>query len=177
MPWLPDAVEGALIAAGVSLTGLLITNQSKVSGFRQDWINALRDDAALLVTKVIEIHTSIHSATDQSDESFNLIHETTFRIRLRLNPKEPATKEMLAALVKLKGATSAVSDFGEFNEYIEQFLSATQTVLKKEWKRVKTGEMFYRWTFRLVAGAFLTLLPIAIYRNYHALLHFIFGNL
>jgi hypothetical protein len=43
MNWTSDASAAALIAGIVSVIGLLITNQSKVSEFRQKWIDALRE--------------------------------------------------------------------------------------------------------------------------------------
>ena len=64
-----DAVEAALIAGGVSFAGLLITNQSKVSEFRQTWINALREDVATVITHALEIHAAKAVAVVGSIES------------------------------------------------------------------------------------------------------------
>ena len=58
MVWEPNAVEAGLIATGVTLIGILITNQAKVSEFRQKWIDALRDDAATLITHTLIIHAA-----------------------------------------------------------------------------------------------------------------------
>jgi CHASE3 domain sensor protein len=166
MPWLPDAVEGALIAGGVSLAGLLITNQSKVSEFRQEWINALRDDVASLVTHALQAHAA------QEAEVAVKINEAVARIRLRLNPKEEESKAILAAMLKLRGAVYSATDFDQVKSGVEELISATQVVLKKEWSRVKTGEPFYRWTFRVVVAGVLLLVLVVLYQKHQWLLHF-----
>jgi hypothetical protein len=58
MHWVPSTVEAALIATAVTIIGILITNQAKVSEFRQLWINALRDDAASLISHTLIIHAA-----------------------------------------------------------------------------------------------------------------------
>jgi hypothetical protein len=153
---LPDAVEAALIAGGVSLAGLLITNQSKVSGFRQEWINALREDIALFVTQAFEIHAGRPSG------EIAKLNETTSRIQLRLNPEEAASKSVFAAMATIKDTVDAKAAFSTLGVNADVLVQATQVVLKNEWRRVKTGEPFYKWTRRglvtvmlLLAGVFL----------------------
>lgn len=56
MNWIPNTEEASSIATAVTLIGILITNQAKVSEFRQLWINALRDDAATLISHTLIVH-------------------------------------------------------------------------------------------------------------------------
>lgn len=171
MTWLPDAAEGAVIAGAVTLTGLLITKQSKVSEFRQEWINALRDDVALLITHTLEIHAT--DGIKEAASSFAKIHETTARIQLRLNPEEQESISMFTAMSNLREAIHSVADFAQVNARVEELIRATQVVLKKEWRRVKTGEPFYRWTFRAVVAGLLLLILVFLYHNRQWLLHFL----
>src|SRR5271170_4253357 len=105
----PNAEEVALIATAVTLIGILITNQAKVSEFRQLWINALRDDAATLISHTLIIHTA--KAEENIDESYLQVHQTTARIRLRLNPDEPKTKKIIAAMNNMRDANHTETEF------------------------------------------------------------------
>jgi hypothetical protein len=40
--------------------------------------------------------------------------------------------------------------FDAVQSKVANLTSASQIVLKSEWRRVKTGELFYRWVFRAV---------------------------
>ena len=65
MTVLPDiavgAIGAALIAGVVSLLGLVISKEQKVSEFRQAWIDALRSDVASLISHVNAIHGAIQA--------------------------------------------------------------------------------------------------------------------
>lgn len=148
MPWEPNTIEAGLIATGVTLLGILITNQAKVSEFRQKWIDALREDAAILVTHTFAIYGA--KAGQNVDESFIELNQSSARIRLRLNPKEKETHAIIAAMNKMRDANHTVSEFPKIAEHVNEFVVAVQTVLKKEWKRVKYGEPLYRVVFILV---------------------------
>jgi hypothetical protein len=164
MIWEPDVVEAGLIATGVTLIGILITNQAKVSEFRQKWIDALRDDAATLITHTLIVHAA--SAEDDIDESYTQIHQTTARIRLRLNPEEDDTTDIISAMNEMRNANHYATDFDDLNERANIFTVAVQKVLKKEWERVKWGEPLYRWVFVLVIVGMLLSLGIIFYRIY-----------
>ena len=148
--WEPDAIEAGLIATGATILGILVTNQAKVSEFRQKWIDALREDAAKLITHTLMIHAA--SSEDDVDESFVQVHETTARIRLRLNPKEKKTEVVVAAMNSMRDANHSEQpvEFAALNQRIDNFTNAVQDVLKSEWRRVKFGEPLYRAVFILV---------------------------
>ncbi len=131
MAWLPDAVEAALIAGGVSLAGLLIANQSRISGFRQEWINGLRDDVASLVAHALEIQSG-KSPTKLGDESnplFGKSHEVTARISLRLNPEEDESKAINKAMNDLRDVIHSPAGFDEVSLKANELIDATQAVL------------------------------------------------
>ena len=162
MPWFPDAVEGALIAGGVSLVGLLISNQSKVSEFRQEWINALREDIALYI-----------SHAGRPGGEIAKLNETSSRIQLRLNPDEPESKAVFDAMHGVRRASvESTSEFVAVGTAASDLVKATQVVLK-EWLRVKTGEPFYRWTFRSVVAGLLLLVLVFLYQKHQWMLHYL----
>jgi len=159
MTWQPTAVEVSVIATIVTLLGILITNQAKVSEFRQQWINALRDDVATLITHSLILHAA--DAEDDTAPSYLQIHLTTARIRLRLNPEEEPSQDVIAAMNEVREANHSATDFAEMNECINVLTVAVQRVLKNEWKRVKYGELLYRIVF--LAAIVAALLSIYAY--------------
>src|SRR5271166_3862254 len=92
------AIVAALIAGLISLLGLIISKEQKVSDFRQAWIDALRDDIAVVITHAHAIHGAYLANFPTQRELWNsisadfvAINEAWARIRLRLNPKERAS--------------------------------------------------------------------------------------
>lgn len=154
----------ALIAGAVAFINLTLTKELKTSEFRQAWIDALREDlakflgAARAFARAVEVvHTFGHEYKDKvplliGDEKIGELRyqaaETLSRIKLRLNPEEPEHEELLRLLVKAVriqnealasggGVADALADIEAANEY-------ARPVLKKEWKRVKQGELPFR---------------------------------
>jgi hypothetical protein len=165
MSWTPNTEEAALIATAVTLIGILITNQAKVSEFRQLWINALRDDSALLIS-----HTLIvHAAGENIHESYLQLHQTTARIRLRLNPDEPRTEKIISAMNNMRDANHAETEFSVMNQRVDEFTKAVQEVLRREWRRVKWGEPLYRTVFFLVAVGMLISFAVICTKAVHRL--------
>ncbi len=165
MNWVPTATDAALIGTAVTLIGILITNQAKVSEFRQLWINALRDDAATLISHTLIIHAAHHG--DNVDESFLQVHQTTARIVLRLNPKEKKSQAIITAMNEMRNANHSATEFSVLNDRIGVFTKAVQDVLRTEWKRVKWGEPLYRGVFAILAIVLVLSLYVLVHRNYH----------
>lgn len=167
--WEPNAIEAGLIATCVTLLGILITNQSKVSEFRQKWIDALREDAATLITHTLVINAAHHG--DDVDESFIQVYQTTARIRLRLNPKEENTIGVITAMNEMRDANHAENvEFQVINQKIGVFTDAVQNVLKSEWRRVKFGEPLYRTIFIIVILIGVVLL-LGVLMQHHPFTH------
>lgn len=177
MPWLTDAVAGSLVAAIVSLVGLLITNQSKISEFRQKWIDALREDITSLVACALEIRQVDGTNEDHVNSLLLKIQEVTTRIVLRLNPAEKESQAIVSAMNDLRQTIHSKSTFKQVDAKANALTAVTGILLKKEWTRVKTGEFVYRWTFRALGAAIVILAPILLYQSHRWLLSLIFhGN-
>lgn len=168
---LPNEVAGAIIAAliagVISLLGLIISKEQKVSDFRQAWIDALRADMAAVITHAHAIHGA-HLAKFQTDAElwknvrgdFVGINEAWARIKLRLNPKEKPSIAVLEVLKEHESlfAAGTVPDFGKLKSLDDKLLGNTQLVLKQEWLRVRSGERVYRiakYTAVLVTALFV----------------------
>jgi hypothetical protein len=158
------AVVAALIAGAVAYLGLIISKESKVSEFRQQWIDSLREDVSGVIAHVDGIRGSSIWATfgrtvpnssetlwDKVKDDITGLRQKSARIRLRLNPNEKRKKEKEAnkAIVDLLKQYHEIFerptlDFSELDAINERLISATQTVLKENWNRVRHGEFVYR---------------------------------
>ncbi len=178
---LPKEIAGtiiaAVIAAIISLLGLLISKENKVSEFRQAWIDALREEVAAVITHAHAIHGAYLARFPDNPEiwrnireDFVSINEAWAKIKLRLNPHEDSSKAILEALKKYEGIfleNNNQPDFSKLDEADRELLERTKVVLKEEWKNVKRGERTYRvatWLagILVVLGVLLLLLKPSI---------------
>lgn len=154
---LPPALIAALasivtagVAATVSLIVSILAKEQKTSEFRQQWINDLRDDLASLLSEASILYGYVEVArkADNSHESFlskaeerydNVVRAEMLvqRLKMRLNPREHDV--LLGLLDQLVEAPDRAS------ECAKQIVEAAQVILKTEWRRVKKGELAYRF--------------------------------
>ena len=131
-----------------------------ISAKRQNWIDELRKDCAAFLqvsAKLEELRRpNPHSSPEDQKQTFNeraeanaKANELRIRIWLRLNPNE-ADHIKLFKLFKNLAAICKDPPPGEtdddrrksalaFHEESNRIVSHLQTILKKEWERVKTG--------------------------------------
>lgn len=160
-------VAAALVAGGIARANLIASKETKVSEFRQAWINALRDDLAALFSNTRTLARAVQeSRAPQSDEveKFGIektkitavrhgAAETYHRIRLRLNRKQPDHEELLRLLTAMMGAQQSYmlnkeGDVSAPITAVEQAALYAEGVLKTEWETVKFGERAYRAAVR-----------------------------
>lgn len=165
------AVGAAAIAALASLYGLIVSKEQKVSEFRQAWINDLR---ACLVLYLAELNaivdivrlTAADKLSDTSElvKTYRSLNSATNGIKLRLNTKERTSIKLLGVMKRFEGA--AKTNCGLTPEIIspieEEFLKASEELLKFEWKRVKKGEFAFRLTKYLVGGSALVIVALLV---------------
>jgi len=166
------AVGAALIAAIVSLVGLIISKEQKVSDFRQAWIDALRIEIVTYLTSINAIADAIAVPyKDQAEKVASLsplyarLNQSHFAIMLRLNPSEHKSKVIIDcmnsfnALATDEAQMSAVA----FKPLEIKFLHASKELLKYEWKRVKRGETTFVVTKWLAMSVVATFVILSIY--------------
>lgn len=154
---LPDVAIGAItasvIAGVISLLGLLISKEQKTSEFRQAWIDDLRKEVASLIAYANAIHGFAHGGPKTLAEGwkgvrddFVGINQAAAMIRLRLNPNEPASMDILRTIEQIERLLSPGRhvDFNELNDVEKTLAGQTAFVLKTEWNRVRAGEIAYR---------------------------------
>src|SRR5471030_1023724 len=156
-------VAAVLVAGGIARANLIASKESKISEFRQAWINALRDDLAALFSNIRTLARAVQeSRAPAADETEKFGIEKTkitavrhgaaemcHRIRLRLNRNQPDHEELLYLLGAMMGAqqTYMLENEGDVTGPIgavEKAASYAEKVLKTEWETVKFGEAAYR---------------------------------
>ncbi len=166
---LPDVAIGAIFAAtiagAISLIGLIISKEQKVSEFRQAWIDSLRAEVSAIIAHANAIHAGIcaESKWENVRDDYVGINVATALVRLRLNPKESLSAEVLACISELelllKPGQRARLD--QLNEVEKRLATHAQRVLKQEWNRVQRGELMFRLA-KFTAFAVIVLLPLAL---------------
>lgn len=167
-------VLAALIAASITFLVAVFTKDSKISEFRQAWIDALRNDLAQFVGIWYYLANEFQQLKRPADDvaidelwkaikpEVKQIEELQTRIELRLNPKEHSD------LIKNIHQLAKVDDFigkpfATWKSAIDQFTAESQKVLKTEWGVVKRGEPTYRWIKRLSFCAILVAVMLFVW--------------
>ena len=164
-------VIAAVIAGYVAFFSLIISKEQTVSDFRQRWIDALREDIARVVSRVAGIQGTTIVDRDSPElwpnvkDDFVQFHEVVARIKLRLNPTEARKREKAPTLAVLRALddldaifSSPEPELFKLPDLQSTLVTESQTILKENWKRVRSGETIFRITKWLTLG--LTVLVI-----------------
>ncbi len=146
------AIFAALIAGLISLLGLVISKEHKISEFRQSWIDGLRENVALVITHLEAIRGAMHAAQPSKaswqdrKEHFVAINQAITCIRLRLNADEVSSQNLLASLSELENIAQAgdIATSQLVGPAVDKLTERCNIVMKEEWQRVRDGERTYR---------------------------------
>ncbi|ELN9002666.1 hypothetical protein RZT97_003527 [Vibrio cholerae] len=175
------AIFTAMIAGFFAFMNLISSKEQKVSEFRQDWINQLRDAISEYISSLsyLSILYKHHSEQDESkkkskfdmaqsvDDTYSKLNKSYNDILFRVNPKEKNKKhttindEFLSALGETRDLYMK-SDFLGAVKACDKLRDKTKPLLKYEWVRVKGGEPRFKFwkffaVFILVTGFSLSL--------------------
>jgi hypothetical protein len=153
-----SAALTAWIAGAFSLLGLLTSKEQKVSEFRQAWIDALRLDIALLVAHAHQIYAYVvmHRPIDiqrfwnETRDDYLALNGASTRIKLRVNHEEPESKLILCSMDKMEALFGNLPNgentltIEKISKIVDDLERDAPPLLKKEWRRVKSGELIYR---------------------------------
>lgn len=178
-------VAAALVAGGVARANLIASKETKISEFRQAWINALRDDLAALFSNVRTLARALEESQYPPEAiaaGFGIeasritaarqgAAETYHRVRLRLNAGQDDHKELLGLIEAMMKAQQSYlnNPDGGANDAIDALERTSlfaERVLKTEWQTVKFGERAYRDAVRttghILRGAFAILALVVV---------------
>ncbi|MGB3552079.1 MAG: hypothetical protein WA993_15430 [Candidatus Binatus sp.] len=111
-----------------------------ISTNRQAWINSLRDELAKFLS-LVSFWPTFGTTVEKVDERAQRCNLLLAKIRLRLNPDEGDHVELIRLLGEAVRAATAtdVERRQSFVAIFDQIVALSQTVLKREWIRVKGG--------------------------------------
>ena len=137
------AVIFSILSAFTALFAVLVgpwlqfraSRRTIVSGYRQQWIDSLRNEFAKFQAGVAMFGTSFSESGDvkRTVESSN-------RINLMLNHDEPLHREfyqLIEAILKYGTATLDKDNSKKMNEFQKKATVVCRKILKEEWVRVK----------------------------------------
>jgi hypothetical protein len=159
------AVGAAIVAAIISLVGLIVTKEQKISEFRQQWIDSLRTEITNYLTNINAISDALGVPYGNQTEKvkalsdlYSELNRSHFMITLRLNEEERFSAAVLGCMKDFTDLSGDETNFrsAEQRKSIEKrFLVASKLLLKHEWNRVKKGEPSF------IIAKYVTLLSIA----------------
>ena len=145
---LQTALIALITAAVAAVIAGWLTRLLKISEFRQNWINALRDDIAAYLG-VTQKWFKAYSKGEEDWKLFSLGNEASiilFRIQMRFNPNENEFKqeddEFLAALNEIRNPHVVIRELAE-----SHWGNASVKVMSLARKILKTKRFFvWPWT-------------------------------
>ena len=168
---IPQPLLVALISALIALLSLIISKEQKISEFRQEWINSLRNDISDLLSLAnrVAMEASVFNEISENDGTpkladisdrigniFKDAYSAYHRISLNLNPKEHSELlNLIDELEKTLSNSKLLTDPNKFTELCEKLNKEARIALKKEWIRVKKGEPIYQSTKYVLSFLFL----------------------
>jgi hypothetical protein len=160
------AVGAAIIAGLVSLLGLIIGKEQKVSEFRQAWIDELRKNLVLYLVSINAITDAVRVANvrrqpvSDISEDYKRLNEASNSIHLRINEKEKPSIDLKKSMEEFERIASSNASLTVENIKAAEgaFLLASKSLLKFEWKRVKRGEKTYFVTKYIVVALIVAMM-------------------
>ena len=140
---LGGALLGALV---VYLVARLQFKATVLSKNRQEWINRLRDLLAEYEALLYNVHANFNlgGALRAKDEGLSEMMKANLirsQVKLLINPKEEDHVALLDLMLKLDRTASHGGDqhTKEFTKLDQEYVTLAQSILKREWERVKKG--------------------------------------
>lgn len=171
-------ITAALIAGFFSLLNLIVSKEQKVSEFRQQWIDSLRQELADHIAATVSLSSIFENDEHLDKEMAKTANEVRARvtstftsIKLRINPEDSDKKirEMNAEVLKLLENGRVLFNESQWKEArlnCNKITKSSIPMLKEEWKRVKKGESVYVWSKRVAIGLFVLSLSALIYAGF-----------
>lgn len=153
-----------IITAIVGIFTLIIGRGSKISEFRQAWINDQRKDLAAWGAAALSLARG--NSTDRAAD-YHSLEEAAYRIRLRENPTKREWADVIRDMdaVRDKLLANDRTAFDVFPE-LRGIADGAQRRLKRDWNKVRRGEVGYQVLCFLFPALFAVLLLIGYYTIY-----------
>lgn len=153
------ALAAALVAGLFSFLNMVSTKESKVSEFRQAWIDGLREEIAQYISAVDRLslinsrfregRIGLEDHLRYSEEVHRKAAELFSKIEMRLNPEQvhehsDSHEAKLFAAVRLSRQLIVNEDYDKASVAARKIGTAAAPLLKEAWETVKNGEERYQ---------------------------------
>ncbi|EON3347202.1 hypothetical protein ACNHFG_000306 [Yersinia enterocolitica] len=173
------ALAASAVASLAALIGLVITKESKISEFRQAWVDELRKEIA-------EFITAYGKCVKHKDELaiYDMIRNFSM-IKLRLNTSDSVGRSSELNNILIMEANRAIEavqsksiPIEANNDITVRILEVSNEIIRREWRRVKRGEFRYRiffWGTAIVSSLLILYLmaPSSVKRFLEVLVTFV----
>lgn len=131
-----------IVGAIISIITLIIGRGSKISEFRQAWVNDQRADFATFGAAALSL--AAQRSRDRAAD-YDKLEAAAYRIRLRENPRKREWASVIAAMEAVRAALIAneTVKIDVFDD-LKAIGDLAQVRLKKDWNKVRFGEIGYR---------------------------------
>lgn len=157
-------ILATFITGAFALVNMTLSKESKVSDLRQAWIDGIRNDLSIFFSGARFLAGALADDRDRVDhnaETGELMpleivadrtiesQEAFYRIKLRLNAQESEHLELERLLESIiatwnrERVPDSKMPYEEMILAIDRAVKYSQSILKKEWERVKEGEKSY----------------------------------
>lgn len=133
--------------------GHVVVRGTKVSEFRQAWIDSQRQDLAIVIARahvLLETKGRAAAHDELRLKALEELEEAAYRIKLRENPRRPEWTDVIERIDSIR---NLVRDQDATHDRLPGLaggiLPSARTRLKGEWNLVRDGELSYRRTTRL----------------------------
>jgi hypothetical protein len=166
------AIGAAIIAGLVSLFGLIIGKEQKVSEFRQAWIDDLRKCFVdyLVHINAVSDALRVKANGEQIDtaallQSYQSLNAANHGISLRINAEEKPAQLLMKSMSDFENLSNKNANLTpeKIGDLEKEFLKASKELLKFEWNRVKRGESMFVWTKRITVGSVIVMIAFLVY--------------
>lgn len=134
-------VIGAIIAGFISN---VLVREHKISTFRQEWINSLREVFSEFLSKSEIAFIACKEGKNDFQNKIDSLKESINKAKMFLNQNEEPSKSLISRLEEFP--EKHLKKAHDFDKYLKEknYLSSTmQDILKDEWNRVRDGEIIW----------------------------------
>jgi hypothetical protein len=132
----------AIIAALLTMFGIVVVRGTKISEMRQKWIDDQRSDLAALLSNAAQLSAE---PTTKRDERLLAFDTAANRIRLRENPLKPEWTRTIEQITRMRTKLSVTPPRScDISDESNEVVDSSRLALKAEWKRIVRGELGYR---------------------------------
>jgi len=156
-----STILAGVIGAGGATIGVVIAKDTKISEFRQQWVDGLRAEVSELISVAIAV---LEARVLDKEKKDTRIYELTakanmlaYRIRLRMDLRKKLAQTLIKEINELIEITdSGTASQKELGTCTLRVTFTTSQLLDDAWRKVKRGELRFQAVLLLAGLALIS---------------------